>query len=82
MYNLSPELQLIIWSISVNPESVIAKDIDLKKDINWSLLIDTGIQHGIFPLLYNRLKNLKKNQIPEIELEKMKKLYLHNAGRN
>jgi hypothetical protein len=80
--NLTPELDILIWSAGVNPEEKFLEGLLKNSKIKWSELVQQGITHGILPLLYSRLKNLNPDRVPIPEIKKLKSIYLINAGRN
>jgi hypothetical protein len=54
----------------------------LLQDMNWDLLLKTAVNHGVFPLLYRNLK-LHAWECVSLEVrEKLRRMFLANAGRN
>lgn len=79
---LSPEMEVVFWSIGVkeNRETAIAKI--LKKDINWLKVKKIALLHNVLPLLYNPLKNLEESLVPQEEMTQIKSSYRSIALKN
>jgi hypothetical protein len=80
--NLSPELNILIRSTGMNSGDILPDFVNANRNIDWAFLIQLGIDHGVLPLLYNRLKNIESVGIHSSDIKKIKPLYLINAGRN
>ncbi len=55
----------------------------LSHHLNWEEVLDSAFSHGIAPLLYYNLKNIRKSQfIPQEVMDKLEKAYHGNVARN
>ena len=79
---LSPEMKLILCSLSVDKNNQHVDWISFKGRINWPLVTNLAIQHGVLPLLYKYLKRQQEGVVPQTEFDKLKNLYLNNVGHN
>jgi hypothetical protein len=79
---LSPEMDVILWSIGVrkNREAAIGKI--LKKNINWMKVKKNALSHNVLPLLYGTLKNLGEPLVPQGEMNQIKSLYRNISLKN
>lgn len=78
---LSPEMKLILNAIRV--EDKIPPDREnIPDEINWPLVTELAIQHGVLPVVYQYLKRRKQGIVSKAELERQKNLYLSNVARN
>jgi hypothetical protein len=79
---LSPEMEVIFWSIGVreNREAAIGKI--LKNDINWMKVKKIAVSHNVLPLLYRLLSNLGESLVPQEEMIQIKSFYRNIALKN
>jgi hypothetical protein len=81
-FQISPEQEIVLHSIRIDH----AQDERIKHlldgELDWFLLRQFSLQHGVLPLLYTRLKSLEDNLVPDDEMEQLQGLYLANAQRN
>jgi hypothetical protein len=80
--SISPEQEVVIASIKVNPQQDDRFVQLLAGELNWSTLRQLVLQHRILPLFYSRLKTLEVNSVPPEELAWLKESFLINAQRN
>jgi hypothetical protein len=76
------EQEVILWSIRVDhmKDQRIAEI--LEQGVDWTYIRQTGIQHGIIPLLYRRLNKEMAVLVPPDEMKKLRILFLENAAKN
>lgn len=80
----SPEMQLLCYCALARPDKDIIEQIKslLQQDINWTSLIQLSIAHAVMPLLYQNLKAICPESIPEYVLNQLKTSFHLNAIRN
>ena len=54
----------------------------LTSGVDWEYIREGAVQHGIFPLLYKRLKEEMSDFVPPTELATLKCLFMTNACNN
>lgn len=78
----TPEQEVLLWAIRA--DHVMDQRVAgiLTVGINWEYVRKTAVQHGIIPLLYQRLKREMAEIVPPDELVALKILFQENAVRN
>jgi hypothetical protein len=79
---LTSAQKLILWSVQVDKKRDLHPFVNVVSDLDWSKVRFLAIFHGIFPLLYSRLKKLAKNHLSEQEMNQLKMIHLRGAGQN
>lgn len=82
---LTPEDQLILWSVKIEPSTEELKKIDilLAQISDWDYLIKTIVDRGIAPLLYTKLPKLSNaNLLPKAAATKLQQAYLITFSRS
>jgi len=66
------------------PEDALNKVKDIiSHSFNWEEVLETAIWHGIVPLLYNNLKNIREDHlIPREIMDRLRTAYHENLARN
>lgn len=80
--NFTLEMKLVLSAIHVDKNNQKVDWKSFERRINWPLVTNLAIQHGVLPLLYKYLKRQQEGVVPQTELVKQKNLYLNNVGRN
>lgn len=78
----SPEESMLLWAISVSPGDAPPLPPGSGGPLDWGLLRRLATRHGVFPLVYQKLKSLEGARVPEAEKSEFRLLYLKNVGRN
>ncbi len=80
--HFTPEQELLLWSIRVDHTKDQRIEEILKDGVDWNYVRETAIQHGVFPLLYKRLKEEMSHLVPSNEIEELRTLFMANAVQN
>ena len=77
------ELFLARLCARINPDQKSLNQIKdlLAADLNWDLVLETGLREGILPLLYRNLKKFH-GLLAENNLNRLKHAYIQNVSRN
>lgn len=74
---ISPELKFVL---SCTDETInISENKELLSLLNWSTVLKLSLIHGLFPYVYNTLKKLDNQQIPNEVLNLLKQRYIFNS---
>jgi len=76
------EQKVLLWAIRT--DDIMDKDVAgiLTAGIDWKYVRETAAQHGVIPVLYQRLKGEMTEFVPPDELLTLKKLFRENVIRN
>src|SRR5512136_2940084 len=78
----SPEERMLLWGLRGANQDSPADFPPVCDGFDWQALIRLSLHHGLFPLLYERLKNRIDGMVPQAEMNEFRRLYLRNAVRN
>ena len=81
----SPEREVLLWSARIGqaPQEDGDRILEfLAGGLDWPLLRQAAVDHGILPLLYTRLGEVGEHLVPPAERAQIKALYVANARRN
>lgn len=76
---LPKEIKLILLLIKTEEEELLNLDEGNFADINWDRFLQLTFYHGVFPMVYFRLKKLNAKGIPPYVLESLHKSYCVNT---
>jgi hypothetical protein len=81
---LCPEVELLLCCArtQLNSENAARIKALLREDIDWELVLQKGLQHGIVPLLYSHLQTTAPHMVSPLVLEQFKNLFDANTRRN
>ena len=77
-----PEESILLWAIRGSSQDTTLLTPDSGRPPDWILLRRLAISQGVLPLVYQKLKSLESDQVPEPQKSEFRRLYLKNAGRN
>ena len=79
-----PEVALLLWCARTDVEAERAERISvlLQQHLDWPLLIQTALQHGVMPLLYQHLRTIGPEAIPTTILQQLREHFHANTGHN
>jgi hypothetical protein len=78
----SPEESILLRAICGSPGDAIPPPPDSGGPLDWDLLRRLATHHGVFPLVYQKMKSPEGDRTPESAKSEFRRLYLKNAGRN
>lgn len=74
------ELSLLIELLKDrDPLNTFYREPDLFSTIDWKEFLDLALHHRVYPILYNRMKILNKDIVPEYVLKNLERLYKINT---
>lgn len=77
---VSKELELLLELIKAdNDERIKLKQDEWFKDVNWSYFLQLVKHHRVYPLIYLKLKDIKKGLVPEDIIQILYKEYRKNT---
>ena len=79
-----PELRMLLYCARTCLETQGAKQIKslVRKDIEWTYLVEIARTHAVMPLLYRTLNSTCSDAVPKETLEELREHFYANAGRN
>ncbi|MGK7945084.1 MAG: nucleotidyltransferase family protein [Microcystaceae cyanobacterium] len=79
-----PEVELLLCCARTKLTSSIKERIKtlVKKEIDWSYLVQVSADHKIMPLLYQSLNTVCPQDIPKTILSQLRNCFHHNALKN
>jgi hypothetical protein len=82
--NIRPEQELLICCARTSLEQEKTRQIRsiIQKNIDWSFLIQTALEHGIVYLLYQSLKKTCSDSVPSDVLNQLRDYSIANTIRN
>lgn len=82
LVSLTPEQQLLLSAVRVNPSQGDRIRELVQRGLDWPALRQMAMAHGVMPLVYTRLKTIGDGTVPTAEMERWRKVYAANVGRN
>ncbi len=80
--SLTAEQELLLGAIRVDHAWDERIRELVEQGVDWAVLRQLALDHGVLPLLYTRLKAVAEGLLPPQEVALLRQLYLANAQRN
>lgn len=79
-----PELNFILLCACTEPDPERCNRIKSAADLtlDWDLIYETSLHHRVFPLLYENIKKILPDSLPDRIAQKFKNIYVKNATKN
>lgn len=79
---LEQEILLCCTRTATNPKIAERLEFLLLMKVDWDYLIQTAIEHGVVPLLYQSLSDNFRDFIPSTTLDQLQEKFYANVGHN
>ncbi|MCF6247412.1 MAG: nucleotidyltransferase family protein, partial [Desulfobacula sp.] len=78
------EMKLVLYCARISPKNLQAEELKeyIKDKIDWQIIADTAIKHGLINILYLSLKTDCEKLIPKTVLNQLKTHYFQSSSRN
>jgi putative nucleotidyltransferase-like protein len=79
-----PEVALLLCCARARVDAESAEQMStlLQQHLDWPFLMQTALQHGVMPLLYQHLSTMCPEAIPTAALKQLREHFHRNAGYN
>jgi hypothetical protein len=80
----APEKELLLCCArsAIDSDTVGRMRTVLQESIDWSILLQTALSHGVMPLLYRSLSSTSSDAVPKGFLEQLRAAFYANAAHN
>jgi hypothetical protein len=84
LYNVSPEMKLLLLSIQAEADDASAERIRnlARQPVDWEQLVETAVLHNVAPLLYWHAHTMQPSWVPEETLSKLEQRFHSNFQHN
>ncbi|HVQ38618.1 MAG TPA: nucleotidyltransferase family protein [Pyrinomonadaceae bacterium] len=81
---LPPEISLLLVCARTQIDEELAQRIRemVRQPLDWKYLIESSLSHGLMPLLYENLKAICPELVPDNHLNRLKEMFQKNAARS